>query len=233
MIYEQVDDAGVVCLCLSGELDLVTGLELELRLSGLRSQDVPVRVDLAQLEFIDSSGLRVLITALKRARDEGWALEIGSEVGEWVRRVIDICQLRNFFWPAATEPRAAQWPGGRQPSFADPDLLASLEGVEFALFDALEFGLVVMDQDGKVLAYNANESRRSGLDAARVIGRNFFTDVGPCTNNHLIAERYREQRDLDDVLDYVFTFRMKATPVTLRMLARDGSAVQYLAVRDR
>ena len=73
----------------------------------------------------------------------------------------------------------------------------------------------------------------SGLTPARVIGRNFFTDVGPCTNNYLVAQRYADSDDLDEQLDYVFTFRMAPTPVRLRLLARKGSERQYLAVLPR
>jgi hypothetical protein len=66
-----------------------------------------------------------------------------------------------------------------------------------------------------------------------VTGRNFFADIGPCTNNFLVAQRYADSDELDEQLDYVFTFRMAPTPVRLRLLARAGSLRQYLAVRFR
>jgi len=44
-------------------------------------------------------------------------------------------------------------------------------------------------------------------------------DVGPCTNNYLVAQRFLDCDELDEQLDYVFTFRMAPTPVRLRMLA--------------
>jgi photoactive yellow protein len=117
--------------------------------------------------------------------------------------------------------------------FDDPDLLGALESVPLPGIDALAFGLVVMDRDGIVLGYNQRESRLSGLPAAAVAGRNFFTDVGPCTNNYLVAQRYADSDELDEPLDYVFTFRMAPTPVRLRLLARKGSPRQYLAVQPR
>jgi photoactive yellow protein len=117
--------------------------------------------------------------------------------------------------------------------FDDPALLDGLESVALAEIDDVAFGLVVMDRDGVVRGYNQRESRLSGLAPADVTGRNFFTDVGPCTNNYLVAQRYADSDELDEQLDYVFTFRMAPTPVRLRLLARKGSDRQYLAVQPR
>ncbi len=118
-------------------------------------------------------------------------------------------------------------------SFDDPGLLDALEAVAVDRLDEIGFGLIVMDRSGGVTGYNASEAKRSGLAADRVLGRNFFLDVGPCTNNYLVAQRFLDCEELDEQLDYVFTFRMTPTPVRLRMLARAGSPRQYLAVRAR
>jgi len=121
--------------------------------------------------------------------------------------------------------------------FADPGLLDALEAAPLDGIDKLGFGLIVMDRDGRVTGYNQPESELSGLPVDQVVGRDFFVDVGPCTNNYLIAQRFHDTSDaatgLDEELDYVFTYRMAPTPVRLRLLARPGSARQYLAVRLR
>ena len=118
--------------------------------------------------------------------------------------------------------------------FADPGLLDTLESASLDVIDDFGFGLIVMDRDGRVLGYNQAESKLSGLPADEVIGRNFFVEIGPCTNNYLVAQRYQDsasqQASLDEQLDYVFTYRMAPTPVRLRLLARQGSPRQYLAV---
>lgn len=118
-------------------------------------------------------------------------------------------------------------------SFEDPNLLDLLENGSIESFEGLSFGLVVMDRAGVVVGYNAFESARAGISTERVLGRNFFDSVGPCTNNYLIAQRYHDEPDLDDYLDFVFTLRMAPTPVRLRMLARAGSDRQYLAIMNR
>jgi photoactive yellow protein len=117
--------------------------------------------------------------------------------------------------------------------FDDAGLLDALESASLDDIDDLPFGLIVMDRAARVLGYNAAESRLSGLPPEGVLGRNFFVDVGPCTNNYLVAQRYTDQPDLDEQLDYVFTFKMAPTPVRLRLLARAGSPRQYLAVQPR
>ncbi len=117
--------------------------------------------------------------------------------------------------------------------FDAANLLEVLEGASFQDIDELAFGLVVMDRAGDVVFYNADEAARAGLSADRVIGRNFFESVGPCTNNYLVAQRFLDEPDLDEFVDFVFTLRMAPTPVRLRMMASAGSPRQYLAVLDR
>jgi photoactive yellow protein len=117
--------------------------------------------------------------------------------------------------------------------FEAADLLDVLEAAPTSSLDDLPFGMIVMDRAGNVVWYNAYESQRAGLERDRVLGRNFFESVGPCTNNYLIAQRYTDEPDLDDFIDFVFTLRMAPTPVRLRMMARADSPRQYLAVRNR
>ena len=142
--------------------------------------------------------------------------------------------------PQERSPQAAPVPGPAPgPASAaswrldDPGLLEALETVPLDGIDDVGFGLIVMDRDGRVTGYNRAESQFSGLPPEEVTGRNFFVEVGPCTNNYLIAQRYQDDDDLDEQIDYVFTYRMSPTPVRLRLMARRGSSRQYLAVRLR
>lgn len=117
--------------------------------------------------------------------------------------------------------------------FDAPDLLDMLESSLTSAFDNLPFGVITMDRDGDVVGFNEYESSRSGIDANRVLGRNFFESVGPCTNNYLIAQRFHDETELDETLDFVFTLRMAPTPVRLRLLARSDSQRQFLIVMNR
>ncbi len=47
--------------------------------------------------------------------------------------------------------------------------------------DDLPFGVIVVDRAGNILEYNTYESEMTGFTKERVLGRNFFHDVAPCT----------------------------------------------------
>ncbi len=119
------------------------------------------------------------------------------------------------------------------PAFDAPDLFEALHPLDAGQLDACPFGVIAMDAAGTVVAYNAYEARRAGLAAERVMGRHFFSEVAPCTNNYLVATRFEEEPALDATIPYVFTLRMRPTPVELRLLKQPGAARMYLLVRTR
>ena len=92
-------------------------------------------------------------------------------------------------------------------------------------------GVVALDHAHRVVSWNATEVALSGLSAARVIGRHFFTEVAPGTNNFMVAQRFESEPSLDATIDYVFTLAMRPTAVKLRMLRRRGADRQCLLVQ--
>jgi photoactive yellow protein len=86
-----------------------------------------------------------------------------------------------------------------------------------------------MGLDSVVTSYNAWESRLSGLRPADVVGRHFFTGVAPCTNNFMVALRY-EETDLDETVEYVFSYRLRPVNVRLRLLKSLAQGRQFLVV---
>ncbi len=117
--------------------------------------------------------------------------------------------------------------------FADKELARSLETADISTLDALEFGVISMTLDGVVDRYNSFEAHAAGLSPGRVLGKHFFTEVAPCTNNYLVASRFEECEALDEQLPYVFTLRMRPRPVELRLLKVPGADRQYVLVRGR
>lgn len=82
---------------LLGELDMATATELRERLLGLADDGATqVTVDLSELSFIDSTGLSVLITGLKRFRQQGGDLALRSPTPA-TRRVLEITGLTEVF----------------------------------------------------------------------------------------------------------------------------------------
>jgi len=87
-ITETVDGEGVVRLVVAGELDLATRGELERRLLELSSAPTPVRLDLSRLEFIDASGIRVLVSATA-----GTTRLVDANLAPQVSRMLAACGL--------------------------------------------------------------------------------------------------------------------------------------------
>ena len=78
---------------LVGDLDFHTARQLREKLIELNSEGVTdVILDLAELDFIDSSGLSVLVAALKRLRNQGGDLVLQS-VSDQTRRVLEVSGL--------------------------------------------------------------------------------------------------------------------------------------------
>lgn len=97
-MFERRDGDGMLRLVLVGELDLAVADDVRARLHELKLADQPVRLDLSELEFIDTSGIRTLLRALDETRD-GWTLLIDRQTGAYVEQVIQITGLRSVIWP--------------------------------------------------------------------------------------------------------------------------------------
>jgi anti-anti-sigma factor len=80
-------------LVLRGELDLSTVGKVQEEIHQAADNDVSVLVlDLSQLTFLDSTGLRCIVKADERARDEGWRLVV-VKGPDTVNRVFSITRL--------------------------------------------------------------------------------------------------------------------------------------------
>lgn len=84
---------GAPVVALEGELDISTAPRVEEELRGVEGERPPVVVlDLRKLTFLDSSGLRLVIEADARAREEGRRLVIVPGPPE-VQRVFRVTLL--------------------------------------------------------------------------------------------------------------------------------------------
>lgn len=89
---------------LDGTCDLATAPELRQALQPLVPPDVKeVTLDLSALEFIDSTGLGVILGAMRRLREGGGTLRIAGASGT-VRRVLEITDLDKVIPLVDAEP---------------------------------------------------------------------------------------------------------------------------------
>jgi len=109
-----------------------------------------------------------------------------------------------------------------------PETLDAMDG---PALDALPFGVIGLDAAGMVGLYSAVEARYAGLTPGSVLGRHFLTAVAPCMNNALVAGRLEAEAALDVVIDYVLTFRMRPTRVSVRLIKRPGAPRSYILIQ--
>ncbi len=86
----------------------------------------------------------------------------------------------------------------------------SLYGLSQPEYDALPFGLLELDPDGRVLQYNSAEESLTGLSRESVLGKLFFTDVAPCTRVREFEGTFRDMVAAGEsgrqAFDFLFRF---------------------------
>jgi len=87
-------EQGIRVLAVRGELDLSTAPELEWPLEGVLAGEESLLIDLGGCEFIDSTGIALLVRAWQRlaADGDGRSMAICSD-NDQVRRVLEITGL--------------------------------------------------------------------------------------------------------------------------------------------
>jgi anti-sigma B factor antagonist len=91
------DDDGTANVTVEGEVDVATAPALRDELYRLIEQGASqIVVDLSGMDFIDSTGLGVLVGALKRAREGGGGIELRG-LRPSARKVFEITGLSTAF----------------------------------------------------------------------------------------------------------------------------------------
>lgn len=92
---QEVD--GKVVVMLEGEMDTAAAVEVESLLSSLYTeQDKDIVLDCAGLEYIASSGLRILLSILKGAKASGHSV-VMRHVNDDVKSVFELTGFINIF----------------------------------------------------------------------------------------------------------------------------------------
>jgi photoactive yellow protein len=113
--------------------------------------------------------------------------------------------------------------------------LESIDRMSETQLDELPFGAIRLDKEGKVLSYNTTESKLTGRDPERVIGRNFFREVAPCTNVQAFAGRFREgvaRGEMHFIFPYRFDFEMAPRDVTVTLFYSKQTGTAWVFVRE-
>lgn len=101
--------------------------------------------------------------------------------------------------------------------------------------NALPYGVIIIDEAGVVTSYNDWEQQLSGKLRADVIGKNFFTEVAPCTSVKEFGGRFTEFfRSTRYVETFEFLFQFPSRPVRVNIaFVRFGEADKFVRVLVR
>ena len=105
-----------------------------------------------------------------------------------------------------------------------------------AQLDSLTFGVIQVDDLGTVKSYNKYESELGNTPIPEALGKNFFTQVAPCTNNRLIFGKFKDgvaASNLDLDVSYVVTYKIKPVNVTVQMYRDNLAKTNWILVKRR
>lgn len=97
---------------------------------------------------------------------------------------------------------------GSASSFVPQHVLEGLGSLEPADADELPFGVIRVDDDGVVELYNRWESEMAKIPQDMAIGRSFFREIAPCTDNRLLSAKFFRgvfTESLDLIIDFTFS----------------------------
>jgi anti-anti-sigma factor len=86
------DEGSATVLALAGELDFGTVAQVQQRLAELRDAQRPAVLDLDGLTFMDSTGIRLVLTACEDAERGSWSFHV-TRGSERVRHVLEAAQV--------------------------------------------------------------------------------------------------------------------------------------------
>ena len=114
------------------------------------------------------------------------------------------------------------------------DLYQRIDSMNPAELDALPQGAIQLDRDGKILQYNASEERLANTKKANVVGKNFFTDVAPCTDVQAFHGRFRDgvrRKELHATFRYHFPFKKNPADVAVTLFYSIRTETVWVFVR--
>ncbi len=86
--------------------------------------------------------------------------------------------------------------------------------------DSLPFGAILLDRNGRVLKYNAQESALSNRPPSEVLGKHFFNDVAPCAKGAQFQGRFQQAvaaGSVNVMFEYAFDYKMTLTKVRIHL----------------
>jgi photoactive yellow protein len=116
------------------------------------------------------------------------------------------------------------------------EVFSEVDGFTGPQLDALPFGAIQLDTDGKILQFNEYEANLSNRRAPETVGANFFRDVAPCTNVREFYGRFQAgvaAKELNVAFDYRFAFKQAPRDVRVTLFYSTPTATVWVFVQER
>ncbi len=126
-------------------------------------------------------------------------------------------------------------PASPDPLDSPDALLGAADDMTPAELDALPYGMIQLDATGRIMKYNAVESRLASLDQQATIGKHFFSEVAPCTKVQAFHGRFKEgivRESLDETFTFHFAFKQAPRDVTVRLFYSKRTRSVWVMIAD-
>ena len=115
------------------------------------------------------------------------------------------------------------------------DVLDTVDTMGPEELDRLPYGMIQLDRTGRILNYNAVESKLASLRKEDAIGKQFFTEIAPCTRVQEFYGRFKEgviREALDTSFRFHFAFKQSPRDVTVRLLYSKRTRTVWVLISD-
>ncbi|MEM6288770.1 MAG: hypothetical protein AAF845_16650 [Bacteroidota bacterium] len=143
-------------------------------------------------------------------------------------------QLETFH-ARAPESAAAE---SEAPLFADDDVITTLDALDDAPMSdrlvGIDYAVIAIDEQGTVAAFHEPDGELGGLDALETVGKGFFTEVAPSTNNRLFYGRYKRglfDGALDTAFPYTFLHGADSDNLVVQIHRAKGATHSWILLR--
>ncbi len=119
--------------------------------------------------------------------------------------------------------------------FDTPRLAQAIERLTLDEVDALPYGAIRLNAEGRVTFYSKAEARLSGYGTRPAIGKVFFSEIAPCMDNDDFLGRIeaaRRQGALDLEFGWIGDFEDRDRALRVRVQSSSDGGVWVFISRD-
>jgi photoactive yellow protein len=113
-------------------------------------------------------------------------------------------------------------------------IFKDIDSITEADLDSQPYGVIQLDSEGTVLRYNSYEANLAGLTKQKVVGKNFFKQIAPCTDVQEFCGRFQTgvaAGELHCTFRFHFSFKKNPRDVTVTLLYNKRDKTAWVLVQ--